>query len=54
MTGRSVRTTLDAMSADEQVRRAAGREPVRRQGLANPRGDAVQQSDCGEAWWEFT
>jgi predicted branched-subunit amino acid permease len=42
MTGPSVRTTLDAMSTDQQVRADAGREAAGTQGVASPRGDAVR------------
>jgi predicted branched-subunit amino acid permease len=42
MTGLSMRTTLDAMTTDEQVRPDAGRTAVGTQGIASPRSDAVR------------
>jgi predicted branched-subunit amino acid permease len=42
MTGRSARTTLEAVSTDQQVRADAGREAVGTNGVASPRGDAVR------------
>jgi predicted branched-subunit amino acid permease len=42
MTGPSVRTTLDAMSTDQQVRADAGRASAGTKGVASPRGDAVR------------